>query len=344
LQFAPSCATIIVDPRPLRDGPWRGLGPLAAWVWGRLHIEGRSLVVVSVQQFFAWAGGPTVSILGLGLRTLVGLACSAAVGWAGYRRQSLSESGLLGAILVGTLIFGLGGWVWGLLLIAFFAGSSALTHYASARKEPAADHFAKTGRRDLAQALANGGLGAALAVANAATGGRQPVLFFAFVGAMAAVNADTWATELGILSADAPRLITTGETVERGTSGAISPLGTLAGAAGAWAIGFAGLALQLLQTRLSGAPWSPRLGWLPLLAASGGMAGALCDSLLGATVQATYYCMHCGKETEQAIHRCGRQPIHIRGWHWLDNDWVNFLASLIGALVAAGLGALAFYI
>ena len=298
---------------------------------------------MSVQQFFAWAGGPATSVTGLGLRIVLGLALSAAVGWAGYRRGSLTQTGLLGAMVTGTLTFGLGGWVWGLVLVAFFVTSSALTRYASARKESVADHFAKTGRRDLAQALANGGLGAALAAANAVAA-DQPLLSFAFAGAMAAVTADTWATELGVLSADKPRLITTGELVEPGTSGAISPFGSLAGLAGAWMIGFLSLVLQLLQARLSGAPWDPRLGWLPLLAAIAGMAGGLCDSLLGATVQATYYCMHCGKETEQPIHRCGRQPIHIRGWPWLDNDWVNFLASLVGALVAAGLGALALYL
>lgn len=299
---------------------------------------------MSAQQFFNWAGGPTAGILGLALRAAAGLAFSALVGWAGYRRNSLSQSGLLGAILVGTLIFGLGGWVWGLLLIAFFVSSSALSHYGASRKRTVAEHFAKTGRRDLAQTLANGGLGAALAVANAATGGRQLLLFVAFVGAMAAVSADTWATELGVLSADEPRLITTGEAVERGTSGGISPLGALAAVTAAWAIGFLGLACQSLQGWLSGAPWGPRLGWLPLLAAIAGMAGSLIDSLLGATVQATYYCMHCGKETEQPLPRCARQPIHVRGWHWLDNDWVNFLASLTGALIAAGLGALALYL
>lgn len=301
-------------------------------------------MVVSVQQFFSWAGGPTANVLALGLRVAVGLVCSALVGWAGYRRNSLSRSGLWGAILVGTLTFGMGGWVWGLLLVAFFATSSLLTHYGASRKEQVADHFAKTGRRDLAQTLANGGLGAALALAHAATGGGLGVLFFAFVGAMAAVTADTWATELGVLSAGRPRLITTGEAVERGTSGAISPLGTLSAVAGAWTIGFLGLALQWLQSGLSGAPWSARLGWLPLLAAVAGVAGSLFDSLLGATLQASYYCLHCGKETEQAIHRCGRQPVHIRGWYWLGNDWVNFLASLAGALVAAGLGALALYL
>ena len=37
-----------------------------------------------------------------------------------YRMHSLSPSGVAGAVVTGTLIFGLGGWAWGLLLIAFF--------------------------------------------------------------------------------------------------------------------------------------------------------------------------------------------------------------------------------
>lgn len=300
--------------------------------------------ILSVQQFFSWAGGPPVDILGLGLRSAAGLVFSALIAWGGYRRESLSQSGVAGALLVGTLIFGLGGWVWGLLLIAFFATASALSRYGAKRKRVVADHFAKTGRRDLGQALANGGLGAGLAVAHVLSGGTQPLLFFAFVGALAAVNADTWATELGILSGEEPRLITTGENVERGTSGAISSLGSLASMAGAWLIGFLALAFQMAQGWLSGAPHDPRLGWLPLVAALGGLAGSLLDSLLGATLQVTYYCLRCGKETERPTHKCGQQAIHLRGWHWLNNDWVNVCASVTGALVAAGLGALALYL
>ena len=37
---------------------------------------------------------------------LLGLALSALIGWLGYRRRSLSRSGVAGAIVVGTAIFG----------------------------------------------------------------------------------------------------------------------------------------------------------------------------------------------------------------------------------------------
>ena len=58
-------------------------------------------------------------------------------------------------------------------------------------------------------------------------------------GALAAVNADTWSTELGVLSSGRPRLITSLKPVEKGTSGGVSLVGTLAALAGA-ALGLVG--------------------------------------------------------------------------------------------------------
>jgi len=59
--------------------------------------------------------------------------------------------------------------------------------------------------------------------------------------------------------------------------------------------------------------------------------GALFDSLLGATVQAIYYCPACQKETERyPSHSCGTETGQIRGWTWLSNDWVNFACGVFG--------------
>ena len=56
-------------------------------------------------------------------------------------------------------------------------------------------------------------------------------------------------------------------------------------------------------------------------------------------MQSIYWCPACGKETERSPrHTCGSETRHYRGWRWLDNDWVNGLASLAGALVALGVG------
>ena len=62
------------------------------------------------------------------------------------------------------------------------------------------------------------------------------------------------------------------------------------------------------------------------------------DSLLGGTVQAMYFCPTDQKETEKhPLHTCGTETVHIRGWQWLDNDWVNFGCGLFAVIVAMGL-------
>jgi uncharacterized protein (TIGR00297 family) len=266
-------------------------------------------------------------------RLLLGLFLSAAVGGLGYWRQALTASGLAGAVLVGTLVFGFGGWVWGLLLITFFVSSSVLSHYRRSDKSSVTREFAKDTRRDLWQALANGGVGAALAVAYAFD--PEPLLFAAFLGVMATVNADTWATELGVLSRVPPRLITTGQEVAPGASGGVTRFGIWASVAGALLIGAVATALTQVWSLFGGFGWSLDAIFFALLAVAGGVVGSLFDSLLGATVQGIYYCGQCGSQTERPVHHCGRTARVLRGWTWLNNDIVNFSASMAGGLVAA---------
>lgn len=268
-------------------------------------------------------------------RLLLGFALSALIGGLGYWRQALTTSGVVGAILVGTLIFGLGGWVWGSLLVTFFASSSWLSHYRRSDKAGVTEKFAKGSRRDIGQVLANGGLGAILAVVFVRY--PEPLLFAAFVGVIATVNADTWATELGILSQVPPRMITTGDVVVPGTSGGVTRLGIWASVAGSLLIGTVATALVQVASLLSNGGWSLQAISYTLLAIVGGLAGSLFDSWLGATVQGIYYCDHCGKETERETHRCGRTARPLRGWGWLNNDVVNLLASSIGGFVAVSL-------
>jgi len=67
----------------------------------------------------------------------------------------------------------------------------------------------------------------------------------------------------------------------------------------------------------------------PLIALISGLVGMLGDSLLGATCQAMYFCPTCQKETERHIHNCGTTTQLIRGIKWMNNDTVNFLATLL---------------
>ncbi len=263
-----------------------------------------------------------------------GLALSTAIGGLAFWRRSLSRSGWLGAVIVGTVTYGFGGMSWGLTLIAFFISSSLLSHYKEQVKERrAAEKFEKGGRRDLWQALANGGVGAIFALAYALTG-RPVALLAAFAGLMAAVTADTWATELGVLNRAKPRLITTGREVEPGTSGGISVVGTGASAVGALLIGIIFYALLVAERWPASTTW-----WVIIASTIGGLSGSLIDSLMGATVQ-TIYTYPDGRETERRVARDGRPTKYLRGWPWLNNDLVNLISSVAGSLIAVVLGAL----
>lgn len=248
------------------------------------------------------------------MQLFLGFFLAAVVGYGAYRLHSLSRSGAFAAVVVGTVIFGIGGWQWALLLLAFFISSSLLTRAFKKRKSGLSEKFSKGGQRDAGQVLGNGALATLFAGLHFFFP-ASPWVWLAFAASLAAVNADTWSTELGVLNPNPPRLIThPGRVVEKGTSGAVSLVGTLAALAGSALIG-------LLAALFPPAPVPWSLGLLVTLA---GFLGSLFDSLLGATVQAIYYCPTCDKETERhPQHTCGTLTTQIRGWEWLNNDIVN---------------------
>ncbi|MFZ0547743.1 MAG: DUF92 domain-containing protein [Candidatus Promineifilaceae bacterium] len=250
---------------------------------------------------------------------------SAAIVLLAYWRGSLSKSGTAAALFVGILIFGLGGPVWGILLGLFFVSSSLLSHFKEGEKQAAAEKFDKGHQRDAGQVVANGGLGCVIAVLSVAA--PSSIWFPLFIGVMATVTADTWATELGTLSKQPPRLITNGRRVETGTSGGVSLLGIIVSIGGGILIGLSAGLLKPDLNLLLGA----------FIGGIGGLAGSLFDSFLGATVQQVYFCDQCGKDTEQRVHKCGQETRPLRGWRWLNNDLVNFLASIVGGSIAVGL-------
>ena len=224
------------------------------------------------------------------------------------------------------LYLGSGGGNGPLLLLTFFVGSSALSQSTRAKPAPQRNGTPKAFGVTPVRSWAMGRSRLAWVVLHAASpNSLWP--WFGYSAALAAVTADTWATELGALSPSLPRMITHLRVrVASGTSGAVSVLGTLGALASAALI--AGLA-ALLTTSVGGTAW---------IVALGGLAGALFDSLLGATVQCIYRCPAEGIETEQhPLHRCGTPTLYVRGWPWLNNDLVNAACGAFGSIVACAL-------
>ncbi len=214
-------------------------------------------------------------------------------------------------------MFGSGGWPYAAVLFAFFIPSTLLSRAGRAAKRRLTD-MGKHGARDQWQVLANGGVAALCAVAAAAD--HSPVLAAAFAGAFAAAAADTFGTEIGTLARTAPRSILTLRPIAAGLSGGVTPLGTAAEVAGGLLVG--------------AVAWKCGVGAL-IPVAAGGIGGALVDSLLGASTQDLRYCPECRRECETNPHVCGTATQRIRGRAWMNNDAVNALATLSGAVLAA---------
>ncbi|BAU29036.1 uncharacterized protein (TIGR00297 family) [Aneurinibacillus soli] len=265
-------------------------------------------------------------------RFLFGLIGSVLIAGIAYKKRSLSVSGGIAAIMLGTALYTFGDVKWYGLLLAFFISSSWLSHRKKQEKREVESLFAKTGVRDWLQVAANGGLGL-VAVLGAFLSGRDDVWFAFYIGVLAAAASDTWATEIGVLSRRPPRHILTGRVVTSGTSGGISRLGLVASLAGGAFIG----AAALLLTIASGGEINFTYVWL---GAVGGLAGSLADSVLGATWQRTYECAVCRKETERAVH-CGAQTHPLKGYAWCTNDVVNIAGTIVGGVVAVFIHVLA---
>jgi uncharacterized protein (TIGR00297 family) len=252
---------------------------------------------------------------------LLGALFGLLIAIASYIVRFLTFSGSVATFILAVVVFGVGGWQWAVPMVAFFVLSSLLSKYGRARKERYDLLFEKSGTRDWAQVAANGCIAGAIVLASAAF----PIYDFypIYLGALAAATADTWGTEIGILSRGEPVSVLTFQRVSPGVSGAVSGNGSIGGAIGAAVIALAGY------------PWYMEFR-TTLVVVAAGIVGSLADSMLGATLQAQFACRVCGKTTERRLH-CGESTDLSRGIRWINNDVVNGVCALVGAVVAWGL-------
>jgi len=225
----------------------------------------------------------------------------------------LTFDGGMVTFAVGTLIFAFGGVKWALPILTFFFTSSILTKLVKGKS------VVKSGEaRDSIQVLANGGLPALFAALNAIF--PSSIWYVLYVVSLAVVNSDTWSTEIGALSRIMPRSIVNFKELPKGSSGAVSPCGSLGGLLGSFII-----AVYLL---IYGYSWP-----VFLLAGLFGFLGNVVDSILGATIEIQYKCPKCGGIFDVEWH-CGIKLERLRGIRWFGNNMVNFTASLLGSLLA----------
>ena len=220
-----------------------------------------------------------------------------------HRLGILTKLGSMTAYGLGLYYFAVLGYRWLLPVAAFFASSVLFTHIHSRmkHKDP------RSGGRNAWQVLANIAVATASSAAFLASG--ETFWRYGFIAAVAAVTADTWASEIGPMVHRRSFSLAHGQLRESGVSGGLSPAGTLAAVAGSFGISW--IALALFSE-------SADAGLILALTASGVLA-SLVDSVLGAFVE---------PRLEQWTFFLGRHgPDRIS-----PNDAVNFLASLSALL------------
>ncbi len=279
-------------------------------------------------------------------RLILGSGINLLLAAAAFKRQSVSISGAVTGFIIGLIIYLSGGiWFW-LHLGSFFISSTLLGRFKQEVKANSTSRHAKHGRRDGIQVVSNTGPGAAAALLYLVH--PHPAFLAAFSAAFAAANADTWAGEIGMLSARRPTSILTGDVLPTGASGGITGLGFIASAAGAAFIAVVssvGVLLSAAAGSLSatGSAAGPDSGLVPVvfftiavaaIVTVCGFLGSVIDSLLGASLQAEYICSVSGEHTERP-QSGNRQNTLIKGYHRINNDTVNLLS--VSAAAAAGL-------
>lgn len=249
----------------------------------------------------------------------LGFAIALVIVTLSYKVKFLTLGGSIATFFLAGTIFSLGGIQWSVPILTFFILSSILSKLRKKKNAEIELFFEKSGVRDHFQVLANGGIGGVLVVINYIS--PNQFFYLIYLSSLAAVCADTWATEIGTWKRTATYNVLNMKPIEQGISGGISVIGTFGALLGSIAISFSGLLWNDLP-----------LAQYFLLIVFAGVFGSFFDSILGATIQSQNKCNVCSKITERAIH-CGKETNFHSGWQWINNDVVNFLSGAAGAAV-----------
>lgn len=279
--------------------------------------------VTGAAVLFALMSLQRVPALNLDGGDTVWLVVNAALAVVGYLGRSVTVSGMIGGWVLGAILILFGGWQLYAVLLMFFVAGTFATKLGYQRKARLGLAQEKEGRRGFSHAFANVGLAALLAIMIGSTAFPGSLLFLMAVAAFATATADTLGSEIGQWIGRRTFLPLTFRPVPKGTEGAVSVEGTIAGVLGAFVIAFAGVILShhrfyasgpdgaaLLQLA-SGMTWSADFWRLVGLLTLAGFLGSYAESILG------------------SWNRRRERPI--------PNGVVNFINTMMGAAIFAGL-------
>lgn len=260
---------------------------------------------------------------------LLGLVLSSVIAILAYKRKSLTLSGATSAMFFGTLIYTFGGWLIWLMLIFFFIASSLITklHH---RLKP--EEIEEKNGRNYIQVISNALAATLFSFIYFLS--QDMIYMLAAVVSIAASNSDTWASEIGRLSKGKNYSILTFKEMPKGSSGAVTLLGTFASFLGAFFIGSLFVVFYHLQNGFQLVTFL-KYGYI---ITAGGFIGCLLDSILGVLLQAKYK----NKEGTWYEHKTisGESLILMSGFAFITNDVVNLLSSLSASIVTIVLFAL----
>lgn len=275
----------------------------------------------------------------LPVQPIVAVVISTLIAARAYRRKSLDLSGAVAGFLVMSIHFAVS-YRFGAMLLVFFFTSSKLTRFGEDKKRKIDAEFKEGGQRNWIQVLFNSGIATILSLTSWKLTGSQDKcldskesylvtsLIGSIIGHYCCCNGDTWSSELGVLSNDQPRLITTFKPVKRGTNGGVTRAGLLAAAVAGSVIGLTFVLLGFLTTKCAFDVALKQLLVIPLSALAG-VFGSLIDSLLGATLQFSGFCTVRNK----VVGKPGPTVKKISGLSVLDNNGVNLVSILITTAV-----------
>ncbi|KAH7388866.1 integral membrane protein DUF92-domain-containing protein [Pyrenochaeta sp. MPI-SDFR-AT-0127] len=247
------------------------------------------------------------------MKPAIAIPAISALVYRAYSKKSLTPVGILTAFAT-AVVHAIHPWsVFFALLAVFFLAGTAVTkvkHDIKAKLTQSANGSSGgEGSRNHVQVIANSGVASILILLHfwqLKKEGRYEdetlcwnkgtdALVVGIVANYAAVAADTFSSELGILSKTKPRLITAPwRIVPPGTNGGVTPTGLGAGFLGAFILSAASTLLLPFCTDWN---FTEKTKYTLALTAAG-FSGTLLDSLLGALFQASVIDVHSGKVIE----------------------------------------------